>query len=129
MFLRAWSRCGYDASRGSLQGWLQMMTKHTAIDWVRRETAHKRRSEHVGATQAVADPPIEDEIDAVSTAARVRAAVAVLPQAERVAITLAFFGGLSYRQVAERLGVPEGTIKSQIRRGLLRLGSTLRPVS
>jgi RNA polymerase sigma-70 factor (ECF subfamily) len=126
VFLRAWSRGGFDAGRGSLQGWLQMMTRHTAIDWVRSETARRRRTEHVGAMEPMTTPAPDDETDASSVATRVRAAVADLPAAERDAVTLAYFGGLTYREVAERLGVPQGTVKSQIRRALLHLGAVLK---
>jgi RNA polymerase sigma-70 factor (ECF subfamily) len=56
-----------------------------------------------------------------TTAAQVRDALAALPENERAAVKLAYFGGHSYREVAEMLGEPEGTVKSRIRSGLSRL--------
>jgi RNA polymerase sigma-70 factor (ECF subfamily) len=52
-----------------------------------------------------------------------------LPEEQRVPITLAYFDGISYRQVAERLRMPEGTVKSRIRAGLQSLGSSLADVA
>ena len=127
VFLRAWSRGGYDPARGSMHGWLQVMTRHTAIDWVRREAAQERRALAVGAVHTATASLVEDDVVDGSRAAEVRRAVADLPPAERDAVTLAYFGGLSYREVAERLGVAEGTAKSQIRRALTRLSATLAP--
>jgi RNA polymerase sigma-70 factor (ECF subfamily) len=127
VFLRAWSRGGFDADRGSLQGWLQMMTRHTAIDWVRSEAARRRRTEQAGAMDATTMPAPDDDSDSAAVAAKVRVAVSQLPAPERDAVTLAYFGGLTYREVAARLGVPEGTVKSQIRRALTRLSSVLKP--
>ena len=71
---------------------------------------------------------VDAEILAVTAAEQVRAALAELPAVERTAIELAYFGANTYRQVAEMLGVPEGTIKTRIRTGLRRLHETLADV-
>jgi RNA polymerase sigma-70 factor (ECF subfamily) len=127
VFLRAWSRGGFDPARGTVHGWLQVMTRHTAVDFVRREAAQKRRTLEVGAVHTATSTLVEDDVVDGSRAAEVRRAVAALPAAERDAVTLAYFGGLSYREVAQRLGIAEGTAKSQIRRALTRLSSALAP--
>jgi RNA polymerase sigma-70 factor (ECF subfamily) len=127
VFLRAWNRGGFDPARGSMHGWLQVMTRNAAIDWVRSEQAHRRRTEEVGVLHTTASPSLEDEVADAGRAAEVRAAVAALPTEERDAVWLAYFGGLSYKQVAERLGLAEGTVKSQIRRALGRLAGVLAP--
>lgn len=62
---------------------------------------------------------------ALLTAERVRAAVATLPEEQRQAIDLAYFGGRTYREVAEVLGIPEGTAKSRLRLGLARIAGVL----
>ncbi|MGH9181266.1 MAG: sigma-70 family RNA polymerase sigma factor, partial [Acidimicrobiales bacterium] len=67
----------------------------------------------------------EQEACDADQARRVREALAGLPAPERQAIAMAFFGGLSYREVARRLGEPEGTVKSRIRAGLRRLAVSL----
>jgi RNA polymerase sigma-70 factor (ECF subfamily) len=65
--------------------------------------------------------------DAITaTAGRIRSAVAALPAAQRAAITLAYFEGLTYREVARRLDIPEGTAKSRMRLGLRQLADALR---
>jgi RNA polymerase sigma-70 factor (ECF subfamily) len=67
----------------------------------------------------------EDDVIASLTSNEVRNALSQLPEAERSAIVLAYYGGHSYREVASVLGAPEGTIKSRIRSGLLKLSSLL----
>ena len=62
---------------------------------------------------------------ALLTAERVRAAVATLPEEQRQAIALAYFGGRTYREVAEVLKIPEGTAKSRLRLGLARIAGVL----
>jgi RNA polymerase sigma-70 factor, ECF subfamily len=71
---------------------------------------------------------LEQEVFELSTAERVRQAVAKLPGAERKAIELAYFGGHSYREVAEMQHEPEGTVKSRIRSGLRRMERELSTV-
>lgn len=71
---------------------------------------------------------LESEVMTSVTNERVRRALAALSDGEREAITLAYFGGYSYREVAEQLGAPEGTIKSRIRMGMQRLKGELTAV-
>ncbi len=110
----------FDPDRGTLLGFLRLKTKSLSIDTIRSEASRRRREE--GARRE--DPPDEDHdamlIEAETTDA-LRSAVEQLVPSEREAITLAFFGGLSYTAVAAALRVPEGTVKSRIRAGLLRL--------
>ena len=68
---------------------------------------------------------VEHEVSDMATADQVRRSMDRLPPPERVAIELAYFGGYTYREVASRLGEPEGTIKSRIRSGLKRLRGEL----
>lgn len=121
VFLRLWNEPErFDAGRGSLRSWLMTQAHGKSIDLVRSETARTRREERearlsvAGAVDAGIDDPViaSDEM---------RVALATLSEPEREAIGLAYFVGYSYREVAERLGVPEGTIKNRIRKGLARL--------
>ncbi len=121
VFVRVLSRPGFDSSRGTFEGWLQVVTRSTAIDWVRRETAHQRRVARVGALHNATIPVVEEAVIARVQADGVRAAVAQLPDDERQIVLLAYYGGLTYRQVAHELGLAEGTVKSRIRRALTRL--------
>lgn len=116
----------FDPSRGSATGWIGTITRRRAIDVVRAEQASRNRELKV--TES-APPPLADPVaDIVTRAdehARVRAALNGLTDLEREAIDLAYFGGLTYRQVSERLAVPLGTVKTRMRSALARLGGLL----
>jgi RNA polymerase sigma-70 factor (ECF subfamily) len=73
----------------------------------------------------VAAPDVEEMAAALLTAERVRAALELLPEEQRRAVQLAYFGGKTYREVAETLGIPEGTAKSRLRLALRRIAVTL----
>jgi len=69
---------------------------------------------------------VEEAVEARVRAANVRAAVAQLPDCERELVSLAYFDGLTYRQISDRLGLAEGTVKSRIRRALTRLAHVIQ---
>ena len=121
VFLRVIRNGGFDSSRGPLDQWLQIVTRNTAIDWIRHEAAHRQRLTRVGAMHSATVVVVEEAVAARAQAADLRAAVALLPSREREVVSLAYFDGLTYRQIAGRLGLPEGTVKSRIRRALTRL--------
>jgi RNA polymerase sigma-70 factor (ECF subfamily) len=127
VFLDLWrSPRRFDPGRGLLRPWLASVAHNRGVDWVRREQATRRRDlddSRAHLVQVVAD--IGETVEAVLMAERVRRAVAALPEDERVPIRLAYFGDRTYRQVAEDLNIPEGTIKSRIRTGLGRMAKTL----
>jgi RNA polymerase sigma factor (sigma-70 family) len=125
VFVALWERPeAFDAGRGSLRTWLATLSHRRAVDYVRREEARRRRNEREAA-QATSVPNVEESALALVTAERVRAAVDALPPDQRRAIELAYFGGETYREVAEVLGIPEGTAKSRLRLGLRRIADTL----
>jgi RNA polymerase sigma-70 factor (ECF subfamily) len=125
VFVSFWERpAAFDPRRGSLRTWLGTLTHRRAVDHVRREEARRRRAERE-AGRAVATPDVEEMATALLTAERVRAALDVLPEEQRQAVHLAYFGGKTYRQVAETLGIPEGTAKSRLRLALRRIADTL----
>ncbi len=125
VFVSFWERpAAFDPARGSLRTWLGTLTHRRAVDHVRREEARRRRAERE-AGRAIAAPDVEEMATALLTAERVRAALEVLPAEQRRAVHLAYFGGKTYRQVAETLGIPEGTAKSRLRLGLRRIAATL----
>lgn len=126
VFLRVWRRAAdFDPDRGSLRSWLAVQTHSTTITWLRREAALRRRQDRHIEGQAPAIAEVEDMACSLLTADRARKAVESLPVDQRRAIELAYFGGLTYRRVAELMGVPPGTAKSRIRLGLRRLSQTL----
>lgn len=130
-FLQAWTEADrYRARRGTPRGWLIMMARSRAIDLLRSRGARVKREEAVG-TELVGDgavgPVGTDELEADERRRSVVAALRELPVEQRRCIELAFYGGLSHRQVAERLDQPLGTVKSRILLGMRRLKEALAP--
>lgn len=117
---------GFDPDRGSLRTYLLTIAHRRAVDVVRSEQARSLRQERV-----TPDPPaidLENEVWLRTQSEAVRAAVGRLAPHERKAISLAYFGGLSYVEVARALDEPEGTIKSRIRSGMRKLADSLEGV-
>ena len=126
VFVGLWQRpASFDPGRGTLRTWLGTLAHRRAVDYVRREEARRRRAERV-AGRAVSAPDVEEMATALVSAERVRAALESLPPEQRRAIHLAYFEGRTYREVAEVLGIPEGTAKSRLRLGLRRVAAALR---
>jgi RNA polymerase sigma-70 factor (ECF subfamily) len=126
VFLRLWDQPEkYDPGRGSLRSFLLAQCHGRSVDLLRADTARRRREERDLRRTAEAGYDLEHEVWDLAVADRMRDALATLPAGERRAIELAYWGGRSYREAAEELGEPEGTIKSRIRSGLKRLRSEL----
>ncbi len=116
----------FDAERGTLRAFLGALTHRRSVDEVRRNSRRATREERVGSDATNLDLlEIGDDLERSQTAERVRAAVSSLPDQQREAVLLAYFGGCTFRQVAERLGIPEGTAKSRLRLGLGKLAVLL----
>jgi RNA polymerase sigma-70 factor, ECF subfamily len=116
----------FNADRGSLRSFLLTIAHRRAVDIVRSEVARSRREQTAPEPRQV---DVEEEVWTRSLSRTVRAALSELADGEREAITLAYFGGLSYAEVARRLGQPEGTVKSRIRSGMRKLSVALAGVS
>jgi RNA polymerase sigma-70 factor, ECF subfamily len=115
----------FDPVLGSALSWMLSITHRRAVDKVRSEVAARRRTRDVAILEpTVARDPAGEAAEASGSVGRVRAAFEVLTDLQRQAIELAYFDGLTYRQEAETLGTPLGTVKTRIRDGMLRL----RPV-
>jgi RNA polymerase sigma factor (sigma-70 family) len=116
----------FDADRGTLRAFLGALTHRRSVDEVRRNTRRTAREDRVGGDATNLELlEIGDDLERSQTAERVRAAVSSLPEQQREAVLLAYFGGCTFRQVAERLGIPEGTAKSRLRLGLSKLAVLL----
>lgn len=116
----------FDAERGTLRAFLGALTHRRAVDEVRRNCRRTAREERVGGDATNRDSfEIGDDIERSQMAERVRAAVSSLPDHQQRAVLLAYFGGLTFRQVADQLGIPEGTAKSRLRLGLGKLAALL----
>ena len=122
VFLRLWNHPEkFDASRGSIRSFLLAHTHGRSVDIIRSETSRRNREDREATLTAQAGPSIDEEVWQMALADKVQQALQSLPQTERSVIELAYFGGLTYRQVAVHLELPEGTVKSRIRSGLKRL--------
>jgi len=126
LFLRLWNEPHrFDPQRGALRSFLQREAHSRSIERVRSEDARRRREER-SHRELVEDPPtVEVEVEARVESQQLRNALSSLAPNERRAIELAYFGGLSYRDVALELGQPEGTVKSRIRAGLRTLAAMI----
>ena len=116
----------YDESLAGLRTYLILCTRHRALDVLRSEQRRAGREERQARLlpQPRQPSPVEEVVDA-DTASAVRAAVCTLPPDQRRVVELAYFGGLSYRDVALRIGIPEGTAKSRVRLALAKLETLL----
>jgi RNA polymerase sigma-70 factor (ECF subfamily) len=122
------NRMTYRSQRGTVSAWVLTLVLHRAIDVSRSQTRHSSRR---ASDDALAFLPgtgdIAEQAGARADAVYVRAALAALPDTQREAITLAYFGGLSHAEIAERLGVPFGTVKGRIRLGMTKLRLAFEP--
>jgi RNA polymerase sigma-70 factor (ECF subfamily) len=129
VYMKAWKNAAsYSPDRGCVQSWLVMMARSVAIDRMRQR---KTRFEAAGLALENAPEPISNEASPEEQMvrgqwrARVRNVLDELPAEQREAVVMAFFGGLSHSELAERLGQPLGTVKTRIRAGLVRLRNLL----
>lgn len=126
VFLRLWDRPErFDADRGSLRSFLLAHCHGRSVDIVRSESSRRAREERQHQRHAEAGYDLEREVWDIVVADQMRESLERLPEVERHAIELAYFGGMTYREVATVLGQPEGTIKTRIRSGLKRLRVSL----
>jgi RNA polymerase sigma-70 factor (ECF subfamily) len=122
VFLDLWLRPErYSRARGSLTAFLAIQVRCRSLDRVRADRARDRRE----VRHARLSPPGGPDEAAVEMADRVRSALQVLPEKERVPLGLVLDGVGTYRQVAETLGWPEGTVKARIRSGLSHIREQL----
>src|SRR5262249_32369361 len=128
VFSQVWRQAGrYGMSRGTVVGWLVMLTRSRALDRLRRERGEPPAADIDLATRDVVDPGVGVDLQLVDAqqAARVRAALEALPDAQRIPLELAYYEGLSQSAIAARLDAPLGTIKTRMRQALIRLRDAL----
>jgi len=130
VFSQAWRQAArYESKRGNVIAWLLNLTRSRAIDRLR---GRKSRPEAAGDSLALEMPdlaqPIDEKLALSGRAAQIRAAVEELSVLQRMAIELAFYEGLTHVEIAERLELPLGTVKTRIRQGLLKLKDRLAGV-
>jgi RNA polymerase sigma factor (sigma-70 family) len=122
VFVAAWrSRQRFDPRRGSLAGWLMGIARFKVVDQIRARERNPLPSP---------DPPEPanrqpTDLDRIADRMLVHAALAQLPDRARAVLELAFLGDHTHAEIAEKTGIPLGTVKSDIRRGLTRLRAEL----
>lgn len=127
VFVELWGHPGrYDPAAGSLRTYLVVLARHRAVDLLRSELRRVARQErHYRMTPAEPPGSASDEVMAAETASVVRAAVQLLPDGQRRVVELAYFEGLTCREVARAMGIPEGTAKSRLRLAMAKLETVL----
>jgi RNA polymerase sigma-70 factor (ECF subfamily) len=130
VFLSLWKNAAtFDSSRGAAFSWAATLTRNRSIDRLRTRANRARLLGQsvpddlgYGVTDAIG---ADDRVDLGVRAAAVRTALAGLPKEQQRALELAFFSGLTQKEIAEKLSEPIGTVKARIRRGLLKLRDSL----
>jgi RNA polymerase sigma-70 factor, ECF subfamily len=121
VLLEVWrSASRFDPARGSAAAWALTMAHRRAVDRVRSETASSRREQKV-APALPSDDDVAEVVAATLDHQRVRRCLGGLTELQRESIKLAYYGGYTYPQVAQLLGVALGTVKTRIRDGLIRM--------
>jgi RNA polymerase sigma-70 factor (ECF subfamily) len=131
VFSQAWRLAArYDAARGTVLGWLLTLSRSRAIDRVRSRKARPEPTsdELLLETLPATLVPADEQLAWAGQATRIRTALEGLSALQRQAIELAFFEGLTHAEIAERLELPLGTVKTRIRQGLLTLRERLAGV-
>jgi RNA polymerase sigma-70 factor (ECF subfamily) len=128
VFLTVWRDAHkFDPAKGGFSSWLLSMTHHKAVDAVRREENHRKRrtTDELLDDRAGDVPQVDEEVWSTIRRERVRAAMQTLPQPQREALVLAYFGGYTQREIAGLTGTPLGTVKTRMLTGMQRLKSGL----
>ncbi|MGH2373748.1 MAG: sigma-70 family RNA polymerase sigma factor [bacterium] len=125
VFLAIWRAAGdFNPARGSARAWILSLAHHKSVDAVRR--LRLRVTEPLAETM-MADVDVAGEATRSVEEAQVRKALEGLSDGQREAIVFAYYGGYTQQEIAERLGVPLGTVKTRMRDGMLRLRAALGP--
>ncbi|HRD75821.1 MAG TPA: sigma-70 family RNA polymerase sigma factor [Hyphomicrobiaceae bacterium] len=127
--LQVWRKASlYAPDKGSVSTWIFAIARNLRIDRLRRELPLQALPEDHGET-ASDDVPPDEQASTHERQRRVRAALAALPTELREVLTLAFVDGLSHGAIAERTGVPLGTIKSRIRLGYQKIRTAIEDLA
>jgi RNA polymerase sigma factor (sigma-70 family) len=134
VFLSVWrDPWAYERARGSFASWLLAVVHHKAVDAVRREESQRRRTTLAGDELLLAEPTatrhVDEEVESRVVAEQVRSALGALTAPQREALTLAYYGGYTQREVAALTGAPLGTVKTRMLGGMRRLKEDLGRVA
>ena len=128
VFAQVWTQARrYEGERGSVAAWMLMMARSRAIDRLRARRARPEAGGQTGDTQNMADLSPTQDVLLLSNeeVGKLRQALDALPAAQRTALELAYYEGLTHAEIAERLSEPLGTIKTRIRQAVIKLRESL----
>jgi RNA polymerase sigma-70 factor, ECF subfamily len=122
VFMQLWRNPGaFDSSRGNLGAWLAVISRNRAIDTLRK----RRPQDDIEDVVLSVVPDMAADADRARIATRVRDLLAAMPPAQRTALEMAYYEGLTHTEIASKTGEPLGTIKTRIRAGLTALRKAL----
>ena len=131
VFLELWNRAeSYDETKGKVLGWLVTLARRRAIDRVRRRQAYARAEERLR-LKTESEPPVarfhgvEDDVNASDRAEVFQRLLATLPDAQREALHMAYYKGLSQREIAAKTGIPLGTIKTRLELAVRKIRASI----
>jgi RNA polymerase sigma factor (sigma-70 family) len=128
VFIALWRQPDrFDSQKGTLRTFLATIARRRSVDALRQSGRREAREVRASVLVPTVAPNCDEAALAEVTAGRVREAMETLPVEQRKAIELAYVQGLTFRQVAEATGTPEGTAKSRLRLGLARLAAAMEP--
>ena len=122
VFMQLWRNPGaFDSSRGNLGAWLAVIARNRAIDALRK----RRPQDDIEDVVLSVVPDLAADADRSRIATKVRDLLSAMPPAQRSALEMAYYEGLTHTEIASKTGEPLGTIKSRIRAGLIALRKAL----
>jgi RNA polymerase sigma-70 factor, ECF subfamily len=127
IFLGLWHHCNYDPNRASFKSFLMLLVRSRSLDRLRSHQSRlntAERSGHLVSNELPTETPLEAVV-VDETSRRVQEALAELPTKQRQALELSYFGGLTQQEIAQRLKIPLGTVKSYFRLSFAKLRQSL----
>ncbi len=127
VFLEVWQSAGrFDPNKGRGATWIMTMAHRRAIDRIRSAQASRNRDTRVGIRDLEpGHDEVAENVEVLIEHERVRAAMARLSEAQRQAVSLAYYGGLTHSEIAAEIKAPIGTVKTRLRDGMIRLRDDL----
>jgi RNA polymerase sigma-70 factor, ECF subfamily len=128
VFAQVWAQAArYDASRGAVAAWMLTLTRSRAIDKLRAKRVRPEAAADASAAESVVDSAAAPDLELLSAeqVTRLQRALKELPDAQRIALELAYYEGLTHVEVASQLNEPLGTVKTRIRQAVMKLREAL----